>query len=221
MKGGAGRDRSGHRCLARMLVVAVVWIGGRDGWIVMISNGCPIDQFSLTHISATFALYSVTFTSCRHGWFLRSPCIDQRFGSNFSFPPLPASVLSSSPSPSPMSTTTTTKNDFIAIACNRHTDAAAWSRHDPHGIVAFGAHHMVALYDPLDPIHRGVQSTMPGHTGDVNCVRWLTRGSQEDNTQFQDIALISGSTDKTARIWRKSNEVRSMPPAQEASKRKP
>lgn len=35
--------------------------------------------------------------------------------------------------------------DHVGVGCNRVVNAASWG---PSGLVAFGAHHAVALYDP-------------------------------------------------------------------------
>jgi len=58
------------------------------------------------------------------------------------------------------------------------------------GIVAFGASHAICI---LDPACQRVLETLVSHTARVNCVKWL-RGDKQQQ-------LISGSCDKTIRIW--------------------
>ncbi|RUS29085.1 WD40-repeat-containing domain protein [Jimgerdemannia flammicorona] len=86
--------------------------------------------------------------------------------------------------------------EFISVGCNRITQAAAWGI---DGLVAFGTHHAVALYYPQDPQCRGIVATLPGHTGRVNCVEFINRGNELDQT---NVAIVSGSADKTVKIWK-------------------
>lgn len=115
----------------------------------------------------------------------------------------------------------TQKQAYISIGCNRIPQSADWgiNCHGPNsdrGLVAFGAHQFVALYDPevcaenivpnlicQDPNSGGVIETLPGHTDKVNVVKWINHGS--DIAQHST-AFVSGSVDKTARIWRKDEQ---------------
>ncbi|KAG0056478.1 Elongator subunit elp2 [Gryganskiella cystojenkinii] len=92
--------------------------------------------------------------------------------------------------------------EHISVGCNRLTQALAWGA---DGLAAFGAHHSVALYHPMDPARRGVRATLQGHTNRVNCVAFLNRGHELDQ---RNVAIVSGSADKTARVWKKSQEKR-------------
>ncbi|KAF9582895.1 Elongator subunit elp2 [Lunasporangiospora selenospora] len=87
--------------------------------------------------------------------------------------------------------------EFISVGCNRLTQALAWGA---DGLAAFGAYHAVALYYPMDPARQGVQATLQGHTNRVNCVAFINRGHELDQ---RNVAIISGSADKTIRVWKR------------------
>ncbi|KAF9107093.1 Elongator subunit elp2 [Mortierella sp. AM989] len=89
--------------------------------------------------------------------------------------------------------------EYISVGCNRLTQAFAWGT---DGLAAFGAHHAVALYYPMDPQRRGVRATLQGHSARVNCVAFLNRGHELDQ---KNVAIVSGSADKTARVWKKTS----------------
>ncbi|CAJ0647157.1 15946_t:CDS:2 [Entrophospora sp. SA101] len=88
--------------------------------------------------------------------------------------------------------------EYINIGCNRVSQVAAWGI---DGLVAFGANNYVALYYPENPECKGVIETLEGHTDKVNCVNFINRG---DEFNQKNIAIVSGSVDKTVRIWKKS-----------------
>ncbi|KAF7721057.1 Elongator subunit elp2, partial [Apophysomyces ossiformis] len=90
--------------------------------------------------------------------------------------------------------------EFIAIGANRTTHAAAWG---VEGLVAFGADKLVALYNPLDKTSKGVFETLPGHSDRVICMEFIERGHGVD---MKDVAMVSGSADKTARVWKKNSK---------------
>ncbi|KAG0761852.1 hypothetical protein G6F57_007587 [Rhizopus arrhizus] len=91
-------------------------------------------------------------------------------------------------------------SEFISIGCNRTAHAACWGY---SGLVAFGADKLIALYLPLDECSKGVKETLPGHTGRVNCLTFVERGHGD---KLQDVALVSGSADCTAKVWKKNKE---------------
>ncbi|CAG8477672.1 4245_t:CDS:10 [Ambispora gerdemannii] len=99
-----------------------------------------------------------------------------------------------------MSLNPKTSVDFISIGCNRLPQVAAWG---PDGLLIYGAHNLIALYYPQDETNKGVFATLPGHTGRVNCVEFINRGN---GLNQRNIAIISGSADKTGRIWKKSSD---------------
>ncbi|KAG0367962.1 Elongator subunit elp2 [Gamsiella multidivaricata] len=90
--------------------------------------------------------------------------------------------------------------EYISVGCNRLTQALAWG---VDGLAAFGAHHAVALYNPMDPARRGVRSTLQGHTARVNCVAFINRGHELEQ---KNVAIVSGSADKTVRIWKRHGD---------------
>ncbi|KAI8071807.1 WD40-repeat-containing domain protein [Gongronella butleri] len=92
----------------------------------------------------------------------------------------------------------TVSSEFIAIGCNSTTNGAAWA---PNGLVAFGADKFVALYEPLDPDSRGVKETLPGHTARVICVETI-----EKDDDVEEVVLVSGSADKTAKVWKRQGQ---------------
>ncbi|CCX07201.1 WD40-repeat-containing domain protein [Pyronema domesticum] len=88
----------------------------------------------------------------------------------------------------------TVENPFVAIGGNRHPQAAEWS---PSGTLAFGGGRVIALWNPDDAKLRGVTTTLKGHTDKVNVVRFLPQN---------DSIILSGSVDKTVRVWRQTEE---------------
>ncbi|TPX42065.1 hypothetical protein SeLEV6574_g05783 [Synchytrium endobioticum] len=89
--------------------------------------------------------------------------------------------------------------EFVSIACNRVANAADYSL---DGTVAYAAGHFVAIYHPQNPSLCGVKQTLRGHKGRVNCVRFIRRGV---GAKQYDQAILSGSADKTCRIWKKDD----------------
>ncbi|KND04539.1 Elongator subunit ELP2 [Spizellomyces punctatus DAOM BR117] len=87
--------------------------------------------------------------------------------------------------------------DFVGIGCNRVSQAADAAA---DGLVAFAANHFVALYRPEAATSHGTISTLRGHRDRVNCLKYLRRGSGSGQ---RDVGLVSGSADKTLRIWKK------------------
>ncbi|CAG8548001.1 9078_t:CDS:10 [Acaulospora morrowiae] len=92
--------------------------------------------------------------------------------------------------------------EYISIGCNRVPQVASWGK---DGLVAFGAHNYVALYYPEDRECKGIVATLSGHKDRVNCVTFIDRG---DELHQKNIAMVSGSVDKTAWIWKRSQNGR-------------
>ncbi|KAI9832120.1 MAG: hypothetical protein M1826_002449 [Phylliscum demangeonii] len=88
------------------------------------------------------------------------------------------------------------KTKFIAVGGNSHPSAADWDAKT--GYVAFGADRNVALWNPLDSTHRGIQALLPGHTDRVNVVRFFYSATSAE----QQALILSGSADRTIRIWK-------------------
>ncbi|KAE9374373.1 RNA polymeras-like protein II Elongator subunit [Stipitochalara longipes BDJ] len=83
------------------------------------------------------------------------------------------------------------RTEYLAAGANRHPSTADW---DVSGLLAYGADRNVALWQPQSPESTGVLSLLGGHTDTVNAVKFVpeTQG-----------LLLSGSVDKTLRIWGK------------------
>ncbi|KAF2503059.1 RNA polymeras-like protein II Elongator subunit [Lophium mytilinum] len=84
--------------------------------------------------------------------------------------------------------------DFLSTGGNRHPSAADWDREGSQ-LLAFGADHNIALWNPEDENLRGVTRLLSGHEKQVTVVKFFPTGSSERTV------LISGSADKTIRIW--------------------
>lgn len=54
-----------------------------------------------------------------------------------------------------------------------------------------------------DPSRRGVRATLQGHSARVNCIAFLNRGHELDQ---KNVAIVSGSADKTVRIWKRHKD---------------
>ncbi|KZF21285.1 putative RNA polymerase II Elongator subunit [Xylona heveae TC161] len=84
--------------------------------------------------------------------------------------------------------------DYIAVGGNRHPAGADW---DPvSGQLVFGAANNIALWNPLDDRCLGVRSLLCGHSDNVNVVKFFP------STSSNDRIILSGSADKTVRIWK-------------------
>ncbi|KAL1296573.1 hypothetical protein AAFC00_000071 [Neodothiora populina] len=81
--------------------------------------------------------------------------------------------------------------DFIAAGGNRHPSAADWNS----DVLAFGTGNNIAIWNPHDPQAHGINSLLSGHTDIVNVVK-LYR-----DPKLQRQVLLSGSADKTIRLW--------------------
>ncbi|KAI9892373.1 MAG: hypothetical protein M1814_001575 [Vezdaea aestivalis] len=81
---------------------------------------------------------------------------------------------------------------FIAAGGNRHPAAADWDV--TSGLLAFGAGKNIAIWRPLDKRSPSIISLLKGHTDTVNAVKFFSQSSQK-------CVIISGSVDKTIRIW--------------------
>ncbi|KAG9246124.1 quinon protein alcohol dehydrogenase-like superfamily [Calycina marina] len=79
--------------------------------------------------------------------------------------------------------------DYLAAGGNRHPAASDWNS---SGVLAFGAERNIALWKPQSK-SEGVYDFLSGHTDTVNATKFLT-----------DDILLSGSVDKTVKIWKKS-----------------
>ncbi|GAB1741229.1 hypothetical protein NU219Hw_g6470t1 [Hortaea werneckii] len=80
--------------------------------------------------------------------------------------------------------------DFLAAGGNRHSSAADWTT----GLLAFGAGHNLAIWDPQDERQHGVVALLAGHTGHINAVKI----ADFEGWRF----ILTGGADKTVRVWR-------------------
>ncbi|EAS37267.3 RNA polymerase II Elongator subunit [Coccidioides immitis RS] len=85
--------------------------------------------------------------------------------------------------------------EYICVGGNRHPAAADW--HKQSGLVAYGADNNVALWDPADRRNRGVHAILAGHTDKVNVVKFHSLRNADSKRPL----LITGSVDRTLRIW--------------------
>ena len=83
--------------------------------------------------------------------------------------------------------------DYLAAGANRHPATADWN---VSGVLAYGANNNIALWRPLNAESQGVYELLSGHTDTVNAVKFLPNSSSG--------ILLSGSVDKTVRIWIKN-----------------
>lgn len=85
---------------------------------------------------------------------------------------------------------------FIGAGCNRIVHNVSWGA---SGLVAFGAHNAVTIFDPKTS---QILTTLSGHKGSVNCTHWIPTSkfafqAKELNQHF----LLSGDTDGAIILW--------------------
>ena len=80
--------------------------------------------------------------------------------------------------------------EYLAAGANRHPATADWN---DSGVLAYGANNNIALWRPQNPESHGVYDILSGHTDTVNAVKFLQN--------FSCNLLLSGSVDKTVKIW--------------------
>lgn len=81
---------------------------------------------------------------------------------------------------------------FCAAGGNRHPSAADWAP----GLLAFGAGHNIALWNPEDSNAIGIFALLAGHKGAVNAVKIYDGPT--------DRRIITGASDDSIRIWRQA-----------------
>ncbi|KAF9419312.1 Elongator subunit elp2 [Podila epigama] len=55
----------------------------------------------------------------------------------------------------------------------------------------------------MDTSRRGVVATLHGHSARVNCVNFINQGHELEQ---KNVAIVSGSADKTARVWKRKGD---------------
>ena len=63
---------------------------------------------------------------------------------------------------------------FLSGGANRVVNALDWS--DDCGVIAYGSHHSIVLYDP---IAAEIRHNLLGHSAQVNCVKWIPQRGEE------------------------------------------
>ncbi|OJD15323.1 hypothetical protein AJ78_04407 [Emergomyces pasteurianus Ep9510] len=105
--------------------------------------------------------------------------------------------------------TLTARTEYISVGGNRHPAAADWDEHS--GILAFGADNNVALWDPTDKHKMGVYALLTGHTDEVKAVKFYTLPFSDGGGSRH--FLLTGSADRTIRVWRQQDsKPNSTPP---------
>ncbi|KAH7363091.1 WD repeat domain-containing protein [Plectosphaerella cucumerina] len=84
--------------------------------------------------------------------------------------------------------------DYLSTGANRQAAGADWNS---AGLVAFGADANIALWSPSSENDKGVAGLVSGHKGAVRAVKFLTQPGADDASSL----LLSGSDDKTLRLW--------------------
>ncbi|CZT06087.1 probable elongator complex protein 2 [Rhynchosporium graminicola] len=82
--------------------------------------------------------------------------------------------------------------DYLAAGANRHPSAADWDLLS--GLLAYGADRNVALWQPQNELSKGVHALLSGHTDIVNALKFIPESPG---------ILLSGSVDKTVKVWAK------------------
>ena len=78
--------------------------------------------------------------------------------------------------------------EYISAACNQVPHTLALNRNDTSLI--YGAHNSIIQVDMKNSNSMVAKKSLNGHTGRVNCVRWI-------NSK----CFVSGATDKNVCIW--------------------
>ena len=70
--------------------------------------------------------------------------------------------------------------EFVSIGVNRVANSLAWGGGDGDGLIAYGGHNSVVVYDPESAV---IEYTLTGHTGLVNTVLWVENGGERHAVQ--------------------------------------
>ena len=84
--------------------------------------------------------------------------------------------------------------EYVSVGCNRSVHGADWNHEDAPGggLVAYGAHKAVAVYDPTGA---RVLRTLPGHDAPVTVVRWIPDADAPGRW------LVSGDAGGAVILW--------------------
>ncbi|KAJ9119509.1 hypothetical protein QFC22_003217 [Naganishia vaughanmartiniae] len=84
--------------------------------------------------------------------------------------------------------------DYISVGCNRFSNICDT---DGASQVAFGAGRCVALWNTADPTKRGIYQTLPSHTAQISCLKYLTPVDPRSRKQV----IVTGDEAGTIKIW--------------------
>ncbi|OIW29535.1 WD domain-containing protein [Coniochaeta ligniaria NRRL 30616] len=87
---------------------------------------------------------------------------------------------------------------YLSAGANRQTGVADWNQ---DGTLAFGADANICLWRPTDSQDRGVTALLSGHSDTVKAVKFLSY-SPADSVSY----LVSGSDDKSLKLWAVNSE---------------
>lgn len=87
--------------------------------------------------------------------------------------------------------------ELLSAACNRSPGVVSWGLET--GLLAYGASNSVFLRFPSDATDNGAHGALSGHAARVNAVLVIEARAT--------VSVISGSADKTVRIWTTSRDV--------------
>jgi len=94
--------------------------------------------------------------------------------------------------------------EYVSVGCNRSVHGADWNHEDAPGggLVAYGAHKAVAVYDPAGA---RVLRTLPGHDAPVTVVRWIPDAHAPGRW------LVSGDADGAVILWHRTDHPARLP----------
>ncbi|XP_053373737.1 elongator complex protein 2-like [Mercenaria mercenaria] len=91
---------------------------------------------------------------------------------------------------------------YISSGCNRTPHSADWGNNN---VICYGSSSAIVLYLPEtreEQTEGQVLQTLTGHKANINCIKWIPKRDYEEETE-----LVSGSVDKTVRVWEKNEET--------------
>ena len=96
--------------------------------------------------------------------------------------------------------------EYVSVGCNRSVHGADWNHEDAPGggLVAYGAHKAVAVYDPTGA---RVLRTLPGHDAPVTVVRWIPDADAPGRW------LVSGDAGGAVILWHRADNPARLPDA--------
>ena len=111
--------------------------------------------------------------------------------------------------------------EYVSAGCNRSVHAAAWNRErgPGGGLIAYGTHSTVAVYDPAAA--RVVRTVGRAHDAQVTAVSWLESRDDDDDDDDDDASaaahgrgrgrgrwMASGGSDGAVLLWHRVDDPR-------------